>query len=61
MDSWNRERTLKAPDNLAAYEETGYSPEDILQRLPKRKYGKNNIPNNGHKIMCDKGWFIPSF
>lgn len=26
----------------------------------ERKYGKNNIPYNGRKILCDLGMFVPS-
>lgn len=26
----------------------------------ERKYGKNNIPDSGRKILCDKGYLIPS-
>lgn len=26
----------------------------------ERKYGKNNIPGNGRKVMCEEGLFIPA-
>lgn len=31
-----------------------------LGKSLEREYGEDNIPNNGRKILCDKGWFLPS-
>lgn len=31
-----------------------------LGRSLEIKYGENNIPNNGRKIMCDEGYLLPA-
>lgn len=47
----------EAFDKLAAYEETGYDPEDILQRLPKRKSVEKNPQLKAHWYIDPDGYY----